>query len=82
MQVEQVDFVSVPTRDIPRAVAFYRDVLELPQNPREPTEFEAGNVTLAIWKPEDQGVEFSRSEERRVGKECVQPCRSRWSPYH
>ena len=20
--------------------------------------------------------------ERRVGKECVQPCRSRWSPYH
>ena len=22
------------------------------------------------------------SEERRVGKECVQPCRSRWSPYH
>ena len=25
---------------------------------------------------------FVRSEERRVGKECVQPCRSRWSPYH
>src|SRR3546814_7876420 len=24
----------------------------------------------------------SRSEERRVGKECVSPCRSRWSPYH
>ena len=24
----------------------------------------------------------TRSEERRVGKECVQPCRSRWSPYH
>ena len=24
----------------------------------------------------------ARSEERRVGKECVQPCRSRWSPYH
>ena len=23
-----------------------------------------------------------RSEERRVGKECVQPCRSRWSPYN
>src|SRR3546814_8635425 len=22
-----------------------------------------------------------RSEERRVGKECVRPCRSRWSPY-
>ena len=23
-----------------------------------------------------------RSEERRVGKECSSPCRSRWSPYH
>src|SRR3546814_15299025 len=26
--------------------------------------------------------EFTRSEERRVGKECVSTCRSRWSPYH
>src|SRR3546814_7228526 len=24
----------------------------------------------------------ARSEERRVGKECVRKCRSRWSPYH
>src|SRR3546814_20729498 len=29
------------------------------------------------------GIEFlHRSEERRVGKECVSTCRSRWSPYH
>src|SRR3546814_19062707 len=35
------------------------------------------------------GVQFGisygnmdRSEERRVGKECVRTCRSRWSPYH
>ena len=27
-------------------------------------------------------VGSSRSEERRVGKECSEPCRSRWSPYH
>src|SRR3546814_2532292 len=27
-------------------------------------------------------VRFYRSEERRVGKECVSTCRSRWSPYH
>src|SRR3546814_9201525 len=27
-------------------------------------------------------VRFRRSEERRVGKECVSTCRSRWSPYH
>src|SRR3546814_6680436 len=26
--------------------------------------------------------ELERSEERRVGKECVSTCRSRWSPYH
>src|SRR3546814_9666227 len=25
---------------------------------------------------------YPRSEERRVGKECVSTCRSRWSPYH
>src|SRR3546814_4469984 len=25
---------------------------------------------------------YCRSEERRVGKECVSTCRSRWSPYH
>ena len=27
-------------------------------------------------------VKQTRSEERRVGKECDIPCRSRWSPYH
>src|SRR3546814_11939732 len=31
---------------------------------------------------EDQHVARARSEERRVGKECVSTCRSRWSPYH
>ena len=29
-----------------------------------------------------QGVTTGRSEERRVGKECMPQCRSRWSPYH
>ena len=32
-------------------------------------------------RPEDSGSE-DRSEERRVGKECIAVCRSRWSPYH
>src|SRR3546814_14828401 len=27
-------------------------------------------------------IAVNRSEERRVGKECVSTCRSRWSPYH
>src|SRR3546814_5775412 len=30
----------------------------------------------------DLAGEKRRSEERRVGKECVSTCRSRWSPYH
>src|SRR3546814_6748961 len=29
-----------------------------------------------------EGLGLSRSEERRVGKECFSTCRSRWSPYH
>src|SRR3546814_16509381 len=29
-----------------------------------------------------EGLLMGRSEERRVGKECVSTCRSRWSPYH
>src|SRR3546814_20577698 len=38
---------------------------------------EAGRLdeALAIYR-------WFRSEERRVGKECVSTCRSRWSPYH
>src|SRR3546814_3621079 len=31
---------------------------------------------------ETLGRKSQRSEERRVGKECVSKCRSRWSPYH
>src|SRR3546814_4864099 len=30
----------------------------------------------------DRHRHAGRSEERRVGQECVSPCRSRWSPYH
>src|SRR3546814_1286125 len=38
-------------------------------DPRSPGE------TCTLTRP-------NRSEERRVGKECVSTCRSRWSPYH
>src|SRR3546814_16476593 len=38
------------------------------------------NVNAAGGRMEVAGSE--RSEERRVGKECVSTCRSRWSPYH
>src|SRR3546814_16395039 len=36
-----------------------------------------------LWRKADRAWQpLSRSEERRVGKECVSTCRSRWSPYH
>src|SRR3546814_14972169 len=42
---------------------------------------------LVKLAPDDQVIATSwfvpdRSEARRVGKECVSTCRSRWSPYH
>src|SRR3546814_6688728 len=36
----------------------------------------------AILEDHLRGGGSVRSEERRVGKECVSTCRSRWSPYH
>src|SRR3546814_14695413 len=39
--------------------------------------------TPYYWVGKSQAFHyFTRSEERRVGKECGSPCRSRWSPYH
>src|SRR3546814_13210282 len=46
-------------------------------------------IFLNIHQTLNPGLQFVklmlvtlRSEERRVGKECVSTCRSRWSPYH
>jgi len=58
--VERIDFVSVPVRDVERARRFYGSVLGLP-HPVDPDEFEAGNVTLGLWRPEAEGVEFEPS---------------------
>src|SRR3546814_2569070 len=35
-----------------------------------------------LAKSLERDPQIERSEERRVGKECVSTCRSRWSPYH
>src|SRR3546814_9914955 len=43
---------------------------------------QSGSVAFSFWILMVAGVGFARSEERRVGKECVSTCRSRWSPYH
>src|SRR3546814_19660670 len=43
-------------------------------------------VRILTWYDNEWGfsnrMSDTRSEERRVGKECVSTCRSRWSPYH
>ncbi len=62
MQVEQVDFVSVPTRDPARAVAWYRDVLGLPESEYADAEVETRNVTLSFWVPEGDGERFAPIE--------------------
>src|SRR3546814_5709099 len=47
------------------------------------SELVSGQWWAAGYKgPPLVSVEQERSEERRVGKECVSTCRSRWSPYH
>src|SRR3546814_20749964 len=46
---------------------------------------DALETVLKALRPHTQNQLFvivGRSEERRVGKECVSTCRSRWSPYH
>ncbi|MBA3412486.1 MAG: VOC family protein [Actinobacteria bacterium] len=62
MEVEQVDFVSVPTRDATRAVAWYRDLLALPESEFSEGEVEAPNLTLSFWSPEAQGEQFCPNE--------------------
>src|SRR3546814_5710469 len=41
-----------------------------------------GTVTSVKVSDGTPMLRSERSEERRVGKECVSTCRSRWSPYH
>src|SRR3546814_14832550 len=45
---------------------------------------ESMKMEIPVAAPEDGKVNeiLVRSEERRVGKECVSTCRSRWSPSH
>jgi catechol 2,3-dioxygenase-like lactoylglutathione lyase family enzyme len=58
MRVEQVDFVTVPTRDVGKAKAFYTDVLGLTASEKSDAEVETPNVTLSFWNPESQGEQF------------------------
>ena len=61
--VSGVDFISVPTRDLPAAVEFYGTTLGLRRSVYIPernfAEFEPGEVTLSVWNPESMGLPFS-----------------------
>src|SRR3546814_14044058 len=48
---------------------------------RAPRFFYAGKILSMTGGHGDLRQMGERSEERRVGKECVSTCRSRWSPY-
>lgn len=62
VEIRGVDFVTIPTDDFARAVAFYRDVLGLPLTARygqmPGAEFQAGNLTLAVMEAKAFGQEF------------------------
>src|SRR3546814_2093684 len=59
-----------------------------PQHPSWPLGYRDGHsvVRRGRWFDDKPQIALPRgqrrSEERRVGKECVSTCRSRWSPYH
>ena len=61
MNVEHVDFISVPVSDLERSVAWYRDTLGLPQTGEGGfPEFKLGdNVFLYLIDPKSLGGEFS-----------------------
>jgi catechol 2,3-dioxygenase-like lactoylglutathione lyase family enzyme len=68
--VTGVDFVSVPTRDLERAVAFYGETLGLPCSTHRPdrnfAEFETGTVTLSVVNPERMGIGSFKANENHL----------------
>jgi catechol 2,3-dioxygenase-like lactoylglutathione lyase family enzyme len=58
VRVEQVDFISIPTRNVERAVGWYRDVLGLSESDVSQGEVETPNVTLSFWEPERENLPF------------------------
>src|SRR2546430_13648803 len=87
--IRDLTVTGVQTCALPISLAF-PDWETLPTSSlggrRSTTELDISNTGLSCsrrltngkWPCSDASTPFSRSEERRVGKEC----RSRWSPYH
>ena len=66
---KQERFYWRTVRDVKKTLPFAKELTR---------EMQVADQQLALL-PDDKA---RRSEERRVGKECVCQCRSRWSPYH
>src|SRR3546814_14826291 len=67
-----------PSAFMHRASARYNPEAPITHHWFDSTHITYGVITAGVAAPRWQ----MRSEERRVGKECVSKCRSRWSPYH
>src|SRR3546814_12904343 len=73
---EPVDMMTDPKRS-PVIIG----VGQINDRPDDPDRgLDSLGLMVAALKAAD--ADAGRSEERRVGKECVSTCRSRWSPYH
>jgi predicted enzyme related to lactoylglutathione lyase len=63
--IRGVDFVGVPTHDVPAAAVFYGETLGLPRSvyipERHYSEFETGNLTLSVYDPEKMGMTHERN---------------------
>src|SRR3546814_3769207 len=71
--LQPADCVMVPHCSLNRSISPAPALS--PGDPPCPVRTNAG-------KAGERGRSVTRSEERRVGKECVSTCRCRWSPYH
>src|SRR3546814_15271715 len=77
--------LTIPTNDLLNRAIIIKDAVVMAQ----PDIHHIGRIFAVYMAIDGVGkvadiheLSPGRSEERRVGKECVSTCRSRWSPYH
>src|SRR3546814_12225596 len=81
-QGDTVEFTLINSKDNKNShsIDFHASQLDVVENFGQIKPGETKQFTFTAKYP---GIFFyHRSEERRVGKECVSTCRSRWSPYN